>query len=91
MLKEEAAGRLDADLLAMFIKCLAIYPNGTMVKLSDGTTGIVKCQNSEYPYRPVVRMVRDRMDKPMPLFDIDLSKEKHMRIQEAKYIEGLSK
>lgn len=91
MLKEDAAGRLDADLLAIFIKCLAIYPNGTMVKLSDGTTGIVKCQNPEYPYRPVVRMVRDRMNKPMPLFDVDLSKERHIKIQEAKYIEDFSK
>ncbi len=87
LLKEEAAGKLDADLLKLFVRCLAIYPNGTMVKLSDGTTGIVKCQNSEFPYRPVVRVVRDRMNKLTPLYDVDLSKDRYMRIQEAKYID----
>lgn len=86
LLKEESAGKLDSRLLSMFIKCLAIYPNGTMVKLSDGTTGIVKCQNPDMPYRPVVRVVRDRMDKLTPLRDVDLSKDRYMRIQEATYV-----
>lgn len=87
MMKDQAAGRLDPDLLALFIQCLAIYPNGTMVRLSDGTLGIVKCQNSHMPYRPVVRIVRDRLDKLTKPYDIDLSRDLYINIKEASYIE----
>lgn len=87
MMKEQAAGRLDAELLALFVRCLAIYPNGTMVRLSDGTLGIVKCQNVHMPYRPVVRIVRDRLNKLTKPYDIDLSRDLYISIQEANYME----
>lgn len=82
LLKEDAAGKLDPELLSLFVKSLAIYPNGTMVTLSDGTTGVVKAQNSDLPYRPVVRVIRDRLGKSTPLYEVDLSRDRGMRIQE---------
>lgn len=87
LLTSEAAGKLDSELLKAFIKCLAVYPNGTMVRLSDGTTGIVKSQNANMPYRPVVRVVRDRLDKLTPLYDVNLAKDRYISIQEIRYLE----
>jgi len=43
-----------------FIRNLAIYPNGSMVKLSNGNKAIVKEQNANYPTRPVLRVIEDK-------------------------------
>ena len=86
-LKDEAVGKLDAGLVSTFIKCIAIYPNGTMVRLSDGSTGIVKNQNPDLPYRPVVRIISDPLDRPIVAQDIDLAVVREIKIQEAKYME----
>ncbi len=50
----------DKRLVTVFIRRLALYPNGTIVKLSTGETGIVKEQNKDCPTRPLVRVLRDK-------------------------------
>ncbi len=50
----------DKRLVNVFIRRLALYPNGTYVKLSTGEAGIVKEQNKDYPTRPMVRVLRDK-------------------------------
>ncbi|WP_018247831.1 HD-GYP domain-containing protein [Orenia marismortui] len=51
----------DADLVNKFIQNIAIYPNGTLVKLSNGQTAIVKEQNNDFPTRPVIKIVKDKL------------------------------
>ena len=51
--------KFDNYFVDKFIRNLAIYPNGTMVKLSDGRKAIVKEQNGNYPTRPVLRVIED--------------------------------
>ena len=51
--------KFDNYFVEKFIRNLAIYPNGTMVKLSDGRKAIVKEQNGNYPTRPVLRVIED--------------------------------
>jgi len=51
--------KFDNYFVDKFIRNLAIYPNGTMVKLSDGRKAIVKEQNGSYPTRPVLRVIED--------------------------------
>lgn len=50
----------DKRLVDVFVRRLALYPNGTYVKLSTGEAGIIKEQNKNYPTRPMVRVLRDR-------------------------------
>ena len=46
--------QFDAAALALFIRCMGIYPPGTLVKLSDGSLGMVIAVNSGRPLRPSV-------------------------------------
>jgi putative nucleotidyltransferase with HDIG domain len=39
---ENAETKFDTKLVSVFVKQIAIYPNGSMVKLSDNSIGIVK-------------------------------------------------
>lgn len=44
----------DARHLSVFIRCLGIYPPGTIVKLSNEMTGMVVSVNSGKPLRPCI-------------------------------------
>lgn len=46
--------QFDAPALNLFIRCMGVYPPGTIVKLSDGTIGMVVAVNSGKPLRPSV-------------------------------------
>lgn len=50
----------SAELVQLFIQQIAIYPNGSMVLMSDNSIGIVKEQNKNVPLRPIVRLIVDR-------------------------------
>lgn len=69
---ENSGTMFDADLVRVFMQQVAIYPNGSMVRLSDGRIGLVKEQNSSVPLRPVVRVYADKNEKYIPLEEINL-------------------
>jgi hypothetical protein len=45
-------GRLNANLLALFIKCLGVYPPGTIVQLSNDLIGMVTSMNTKNQLKP---------------------------------------
>jgi putative nucleotidyltransferase with HDIG domain len=49
--------KYDHKLLQQFIKCMGIYPLGSLVKLSNDRIGIVIEQNNASPLKPKVRTV----------------------------------
>jgi HD-GYP domain-containing protein (c-di-GMP phosphodiesterase class II) len=70
------AGTLfDKDQVEHFRNRIAIYPIGSVVKLSTGETGVVVDVNSHSPQRPVVRILEDEhgqeLKEPQ---EVDLSK-----------------
>jgi len=56
ILREMAkAGHLDAKLVDQFIKCLGIYPVGSLVRLSSNRLAIVDAPNPDNPTKPKVK------------------------------------
>ena len=49
--------QFEPEIVSNFIKNVALYPNGTMVSLSNGWKAIVKEQNDDLPDRPVIRVI----------------------------------
>lgn len=45
---------LDKDLVYQFIRCMSVYPVGTMVELSDSRLGVVTIVHPKRPDRPTV-------------------------------------
>jgi HD-GYP domain-containing protein (c-di-GMP phosphodiesterase class II) len=58
-MRDEPNWGLDPVLVKAFIHATGIYPIGTLVRLSDGTTAVVAEQNPEHLDSPVVRLVLD--------------------------------
>ena len=76
--------KFDANLVALFIQQIAIYPNGSTVKLSNNYFGIVKEQNKSLPLRPIVRVIADELGRDIDMFEVDLVKELSITIIESE-------
>jgi putative nucleotidyltransferase with HDIG domain len=71
---EHAETKYDTKLVSAFIRQIAIYPNGSIIRLSDNCTGIVKEQNKNFPLRPVIRVIADANENEVEAYEIDLMK-----------------
>lgn len=81
---ESSETKFDTKLVALFIQQIAIYPNGSYVKLSNNMYGIVKEQNKSTPMRPIIRVVADENGNDIPIYEIDLLKELAITIVESE-------
>ncbi len=64
----------NRDLTQQFIKCVGIYPPGTMVRLESGYLAVVVAPSETSATKPLVRLVYDtRKDRRMPPRDLALA------------------
>ncbi|WP_124068148.1 HD-GYP domain-containing protein [Clostridium sp. E02] len=47
----------DPQLLSAFLQCVCAYPVGSIVRLSDGSSGIVKDNKPGFALRPIIRLI----------------------------------
>ena len=83
-LVENAESKFDINLVSILIKQIAIYPNGSLVRLSDKTTGIIKEQNKNLPLRPIVRVITDQNGNDTTPYEIDLTQRLSITILESE-------
>jgi len=72
---DDGGKELDRDLLREFIKCVGVFPIGSMVELSDGHIAYVQ-EKVTNPTQPIVRVFRHKRSKDkLESRVIDLEKE----------------
>jgi len=59
---KNAGTKYDSDIVKIFLRSVATYPTGVMVRLNDGRTGMVLRQNADNPTRPLIRIVEQKPD-----------------------------
>lgn len=70
----ESTQEFDTDLVRQFIRCIGIYPVGTLVRLSNGPIGVVMTPGRANLLEPVVRLLFDGSRQPlMSPRDVDLA------------------
>ncbi len=74
----------DHELVGLFTQQLAVYPNGSLVRLSNQYLGIVSEQNRSMPLRPFVRVIQDPAGREVTPFELDLMKELSVTIIESE-------
>ncbi|WP_409420325.1 HD-GYP domain-containing protein [Pseudaeromonas sp. ZJS20] len=57
ILLQGAGHQFDGPLVAQFIKCLGIYPVGSLVKLDSGRLALVMERNDKAPLQPLVKIL----------------------------------
>ncbi|MGE0079832.1 MAG: HD-GYP domain-containing protein [Thiohalomonadaceae bacterium] len=81
---EWGAHHFSMPLVHQFIRCVGIYPVGSLVMLSNGWIGVVLEQGTQDLLHPRVRVVYDsRAREFMPPKDIDLATDHEYRIDGA--------
>ena len=66
----------DSALVEQFIRCIGIFPLGSVVEFNSGEIGIVIAQNTEKRLQPRVMVIRDPAGNPLkPQKLLDLSRE----------------
>lgn len=74
------ANKFDKSLLQVMVKLLGIYPPGTVVQLSDDSTGLVLTLNQAELLRPSVVIYDPEVPKDQAVI-VDLNKEKDITIK----------
>ena len=59
-----SSGNFDVSLLERFIKCLGIYPIGSVVQLNSGEIGIIVATDEDRRLKPIVLLVLSANGKP---------------------------
>lgn len=54
---KDRGGKHDADLVEQFVRCLGVYPVGTLVELNTGEVGVVMSHNPSQRLRPKIIML----------------------------------
>lgn len=68
--------QFDGNIVKKFYNHVAIYPNGTIIKLNTGDVAIVIDSNQKMPTRPLVKLILDpRGRKYISYHEINLQKE----------------
>lgn len=74
-LLEWSGDHLDPELVRQFIRCIGIYPIGSLVLLESGRLGVVIETNDNDQRQPVVRvMYHSRFNMPILVETIDLAR-----------------
>lgn len=72
----------DYRLLCAFLENIALYPTGTMVRLSTGEVAVVVETRRGMPRRPKVRVLCDAAGRPLDPFELDLAAQTNVVITE---------
>lgn len=72
----------DVEMLALFIRCLGVYPPGTVVELSNGAIGMVMSVNPKNQLNPSVVLYDEEVPKKEALI-VDLADEPDLRVEKS--------
>ena len=79
----------DAHLVEQFIRCIGIFPVGSLVELNTGEVGVVIAQNLTRRLLPRVIVIRDAQGNPLlPHKMLDLAREPKAKADEPYRILG---
>ena len=74
--------RFDPKLLQVFVRCLGVYPPGTIVQLSNGAIGMVATINTAKPMKPMIVVYDASVPKDEAIL-VDLETEADVNIAKA--------
>ena len=75
-------GKFDPKLLQVLVRCLGVYPPGTIVQLSNGVLGMVATVNTARPMKPVVVVYDASIPKDEAML-VNLEQETDLNIAKA--------
>ncbi|MDP2028038.1 MAG: HD-GYP domain-containing protein [Thiobacillus sp.] len=72
-------GKFDPDLMQLFVRCMGVYPPGSVVQLNNGQTGLVMSVNAAQLLQPSVLIYDPDVPKDEALW-LDLSEARDLSV-----------
>jgi len=82
MMFAKLRNKFDPKLLQVFIRCLGVYPPGTIVQLSNGVIGMIATVNTAKPMKPVIVIYDANIPRDEAIL-VDLERETDLNIAKA--------
>lgn len=82
MMFAKLRSKFDPKLLQVFIRCLGVYPPGTIVQLSNGVIGMVATVNTAKPMKPMLVIYDQNIPKEEAIL-VDMERETDLNIVKA--------
>jgi putative nucleotidyltransferase with HDIG domain len=82
MMFAKLRNKFDPKLLQVFIRCLGVYPPGTILQLSNGVIGMVATVNTLKPMKPMIVIYDPNVPKDEAIL-IDMERETDLNIAKA--------
>jgi HD-GYP domain-containing protein (c-di-GMP phosphodiesterase class II) len=79
-LAQGSGSAVDPVLMRLFVTLMGVYPPRTVVRLTDGSVGIVLNPSEDDPMSPVVRLIADPTCRMVEPVDIDLSRAEDLKV-----------
>lgn len=70
----------DPETVEAFASNVALYPMNSLVRLNSGYIAVVEAVNRHHLNRPVIRIIFDARNNPIPNYEIDLSTNREVSI-----------
>jgi len=71
----------DDQVVGHLLERMAIYPTGSIVRLTDGRLGIIRDQNQRDAAHPTVIILADRQNRTLDPYELNWSTEPEARIK----------
>lgn len=82
MMFAKLRNKFDPKLLQVFIRCLGVYPPGTILQLSNGVIGMVATVNTLKPMKPMIVIYDPNVPKDEAIL-VDMERETDLNIAKA--------
>lgn len=82
MMFAKLRNKFDPKLLQVLIRCLGVYPPGTILQLSNGVIGMVATVNTAKPMKPIIVIYDANIPKDEAIL-IDMERETDLNIAKA--------
>ncbi len=82
MMFAKLRSKFDPKLLQVFIRCLGVYPPGTIVQLSNSVIGMIATVNTAKPMKPMIVIYDANIPKNEAIL-VDLERETDLNIAKA--------
>ncbi|MEN6390051.1 MAG: HD-GYP domain-containing protein [Syntrophomonas sp.] len=80
VIRKLAGTCFDQEIIEAFAANVALYPMNSLVRLNTGHTAVVAAVNRHRLHSPIIRVIFDSRNKPVPNYEIDLSIAKEVSI-----------
>lgn len=84
IIMEDCGTALDNEVIESFISSITFYPEGNIIKINTGETGVIIANRPEHPFEPIIKVTHNQYYEEINSYEIDLLNTRVISIVESQ-------